>query len=71
MAKNPYYDYPARIVEAHRARGLTREALAEMADISSRHLGDIERGTANPSLDTMYRISKVLGVSLSILLGQE
>lgn len=68
---NPYYDYPARIVEARKAKGLTREALAEMASVSPRHLGNIERGTANPSLDTMYRISKALGVPLSILLGQE
>ena len=71
MAKNPYYDYPARIVAARRAKGLTREALAEMAGVSPRHLGDIERGETSPSLEKMYRISKALGVSVSVLLGQE
>lgn len=68
---NPYYDYPARIVEARKAKGLTREALAEMASVSPRHLGNIERGETSPSLEIMYRISKALGVSVSVLLGQE
>ena len=68
---NTYCDYPARIAKARNAKGLSQEALAEMIDISPRHLGNIERGIANPSVDIIYHISTALDVPLSVLLGQD
>ena len=40
--------------------------LAEIAGISTRTLRDIERGTANPSLETLLKIVTVLGMEIKI-----
>ena len=40
--------------------------LAEIAGISPRTLRDIERGTANPSLETLLKIVTVLGMEIKI-----
>ena len=40
--------------------------LAEIAGISPRTLRDIERGTANPSLETLLKIITVLGMEIKI-----
>lgn len=44
-------------------RGLTREWVAEHADIGLRHLAAIELGDKNPSIETLYRLLRVLGAS--------
>ncbi len=40
--------------------------LAEIAGISPRTLRDIERGKANPSLETLLKIVTVLGMEIKI-----
>ena len=50
-------------------RGLTQEKLAELVDVSTSYIGHIERGTRKLSVDTLYRICKVLGVSADFLMG--
>lgn len=49
-------------------RALSQQALANAADMSVRHLGGIERGTANTSVDVLVRIADQLGVQPSALL---
>ena len=49
--------------------GLTQEQLAEGADISLKHLGEIERGRGNPTLATIVDLAKALHVTLSELLA--
>ena len=49
------------------ALGMTQEKLAENAEISLKHLGEIERGRGNPTLSTLVALSKALNVSLSDL----
>lgn len=44
-------------------KGLTREWVAEHAEIGLRHLAAIELGEKNPSVDTLYRLIRCLGVS--------
>lgn len=44
-------------------RGLTREWVAEHADIGLRHLAAIELGEKKPSVDTLYRLLRVMGAS--------
>ncbi len=46
-----------------RMRGMTREDVAERADISDRTYADIERGTVNMRIETMLRICKALDVT--------
>jgi transcriptional regulator with XRE-family HTH domain len=49
------------------ARGLTQEALAEKADLDQTYVSGIERGVRNPSILSIAKIAKALGVPLSQL----
>ena len=51
--------------------GVTQEYLAEKLSISSVHMSNIERGTTKVGLAVIVGISKVLGVSLDVLLCNE
>jgi transcriptional regulator with XRE-family HTH domain len=54
-------------------KGLTATELARAAKISKSYLSELENGTGNhkrPSADTLYRIGKALGISMSELLGK-
>jgi transcriptional regulator with XRE-family HTH domain len=44
------------------AQGLTQEQLAGEADIAMRHLGRIERGEGNPTVEVLGKLAAVLGV---------
>ena len=48
-------------------RNLTQEKLAELTDLSSRYISNIENGTGNVSLDTIEIIADVLEVNYSDL----
>jgi XRE family transcriptional regulator, regulator of sulfur utilization len=48
---------------------LTQEQLGELAGVSYKYLGEIERGTKTPSIVILHHIAKGLGQSLSELLG--
>ena len=50
-----------------RARGLTQERLAELADVSSDTIRRLEYGSFSPSLDTMRKIAKGMQIELSTL----
>lgn len=47
----------------------TQEQLGEMAGVSYKYLGEVERGTKVPSIIILYRIAQGLGISLSDLLS--
>lgn len=59
----------ARLRRLRRERNLTQEGLAERAGVSYKFLGEIERGTGNPSLDTLERVSRALNVEVTDLFG--
>lgn len=42
-------------------RGLTQGQLSELADLSLKYVGEIERGEANTTLDVVERLADVLG----------
>ncbi len=44
---------------------LSQEVLSGLADIGRTHLSAIERGERKPTLETLYRISCALNVSMS------
>ena len=48
---------------------LTQEGLAEKINVSTSFIGHIERGSRKLSVDTLYDLCKVLGVSADFLLG--
>jgi XRE family aerobic/anaerobic benzoate catabolism transcriptional regulator len=56
-----------RIREARARRGMTRKQLAAEADVSERHLAQLESGEGNVSIVLLRRITAALNVSLSDL----
>lgn len=52
----------ANIRRIRKEQGLTIEDLAFYAETTSSHLGRIERGKTNPTVKTLQRIAKALGV---------
>ncbi len=48
-------------------KGWTQERLAEMADINTSYIGQIERGLRYPSLKVLFKIADALGVRISEL----
>ncbi|MBT1696019.1 helix-turn-helix domain-containing protein [Fulvivirgaceae bacterium PWU4] len=49
-----------------KARKISQEQLADIASISPRTLRDIEKGIANPELETLMKICNVLGMEIKI-----
>lgn len=56
-----------RIRTARKQCHLSQEKLGEICQISTAHVGHIERGTRIPSLETLYKISKELNISMDYL----
>ncbi len=54
----------ARIKELRKSRGLSQNELSERIGIDAKHLSRIEVGNSYPSLDTLERISRALGVEI-------
>jgi transcriptional regulator with XRE-family HTH domain len=48
--------------------GFTQEALAERADLDPTYISGIERGLRNPSVLSVVRIARALGVTTSRLM---
>lgn len=58
------------IRDCRQRRGLSQESLADLAGISRGFLGEIERGEAVPSLETMQKLADALGERLSFVIEQ-
>jgi len=56
-----------RIYLFRKQNGLTQAGLAEKAKISNEFMSSIERGARLPSLPTLERVARVLGVKLKDL----
>jgi len=50
--------------------GISQEELAERADLHRTYVADIERGGRNPTLLTIKKLAKGLGVSAADLLSE-
>ena len=66
---NKYEETGSRILSARKARGLTREKLAEKADISVQFLADIEKGRKNMTVTTLRKLSAALMVSADYIIN--
>lgn len=60
-----------RIKEFRRIRSYSQEDLALKANLNPAYFGQVERGLKCPTIDTLYKISKALDVSLSDLVRVE
>jgi XRE family aerobic/anaerobic benzoate catabolism transcriptional regulator len=71
-ARDPYLIALGERVRALRARrGLTRKALARLADVSERHLANVESGAGNASIQFLRQLTAVLNCSLAEIIGDE
>lgn len=63
-----YYWVGKNIKKQRKIKGLTQKALAEKCSFSENFIGDLENNTFKTcSLNTLYHISKVLGVHIKVL----
>ena len=68
--KNPFLAALGDRVRALRARrGMTRKALASSADVSERHLANLEYGVGNASILVLLQVAGALQCSLGELIG--
>lgn len=58
-----------RIRELRRKAGLSQDDLAERAGISSKYLGEVERGVANVSIQVLESIAGGLGAPINEFLN--
>jgi XRE family aerobic/anaerobic benzoate catabolism transcriptional regulator len=69
-AKNPFLVALGERVRALRARrGMTRKALAGAADVSERHLANLEYGIGNASILVLQQVAQALQCPLAELTG--
>jgi XRE family transcriptional regulator, aerobic/anaerobic benzoate catabolism transcriptional regulator len=68
--KNPFLVALGERVRALRSRrGMTRKALAATADVSERHLANLEYGVGNASILVLHQVASALQCSLAELTG--
>src|SRR5208337_663551 len=63
--------FGSRIRSIREAADLSREVVAEKADINANYLGEIERGEKWPSIEVIQRLAGALSVSPSAFLEFE
>ena len=69
-AKNPFLVALGERVRALRARrGMTRKSLAQAAEISERHLANLEYGVGNASILILLQVAQALQCSVAELVG--
>jgi transcriptional regulator with XRE-family HTH domain len=57
-----------RIRDVRKQQGFTQEKLAEAAGYDSAYIGHIETGRYSPSVYTVWRMAKAMGVDLGDML---
>lgn len=65
----PYAETGNRIWKLRKEQQLTRERLAEMADISVQFLADIEKGRKNMTITTLRKLSAALMVTTDYIVN--
>ena len=61
----------ARVKERRKVLGITQERLAELSGLSTNFIATIEIGQKTPSLETLAKLSRALGVEACDLLRTE
>lgn len=56
-----------QVRELRKQKGWTQEKLEEKSGVDRTYISDIERGVRNPSLKSLQKLAKALGVSISHL----
>lgn len=62
-----HYEIGNRIRQLRNRKGFSQEKLAELSNLNTSYIGQIERGEKNPSVDTVYSIANALDIDISQL----
>ncbi len=65
IMSNIHVEIGNRIRSFRTNKGLSQEKLAELSELNTSYIGQIERGEKNPSVDTVHSITAALGIELS------
>ncbi|MCW2984107.1 MAG: helix-turn-helix domain protein [Conexibacter sp.] len=60
--------FTANLRRAREARGLTQEAVGDLAGMTQSQYARIERGDVDPTIKTLKRLATALGIAASDLL---
>jgi len=63
-----HMDFPQRLAELRRERGLTQQALADAIGVNVSQLKRYEAGTSQPTLEVLRNMAVTLSVSADLLL---
>lgn len=63
--KNISLTFGKRVKSLRTAKKLSQEKLAELSGLHSTYIGQIERGEKSPTIESIYKISEGLNISLS------
>lgn len=64
LKKNIKQLFGQRVREIRRAKGISQEDLAQLAELNRTYISRIERGERNVSIETVARLATALGVEL-------
>lgn len=62
--------FAKRLRQIRRLKGLSQEALADLAGLHRTYVGSVERSERNVSIDNMERLAKALEVDICELLRE-
>lgn len=72
MEKTQLVEIGQRLRKRRTELGLTREKMAELADIGTGYYGQLEVGTSQMSIDTLVKLSRSMHLSMDyIIFGAE
>lgn len=58
---------PDAIAELRKGIGLTQSEFAAIIGLTRRQLADIERGTANPTIQTLQKVGRLFGFEVAFV----
>lgn len=62
--------FAEKLRQTRKAKGISQEKLAELADLHRTYVGSVERGERNITIDNMERLARALGVTIQALLEE-
>ena len=63
-------DISKRLKTIRQSKDISVYKLSQLSGVSETHIRDLERGDRNPSFDTLSKLAKPLGLSLSELVNE-